>query len=90
MTTKTMLVRHLKKAGMTIKEAEFYVNLTIDFFSESLIKGETLVLSGFGTFCIKPQEQKLSGLRIIPKHNRIIFNASRKLRKAINGKPTGK
>ena len=86
MTAKGMLIRQLHKTGMTLAEAEFCVNQMLNFFSDSLTRGEKIVLPGFGTFLIKPQEARLSGIMLAPKHNRIVFCASRKLRNAVNGK----
>ena len=46
-------------AGLTKKDAERVMNATIDAITASLVKGEKVQLSGFGTFEIKEREARV-------------------------------
>ena len=46
-------------AGMTKKDTERVLNATIDAITMSLVKGEKVQLSGFGTFEIKDREARV-------------------------------
>ena len=48
-----------EQAGMTKKDAERCINAAIDAITASLVKGEKVQLSGFGTFEIKEREARL-------------------------------
>ena len=84
----TTLIRQLNKVGITLPEASFIIGIVIDCLTESLSKGEEIKLRGFGSFYIKKQEKKLFAVNgeILPGYNRIIFKASRKIKKAVNSK----
>ena len=46
-------------AGLTKKDAERVMNATIDAITASLVKGEKVQISGFGTFEIKDREARI-------------------------------
>ena len=48
-----------EKTGLTKKDAERVVNATVETITESMIKGEKVQLSGFGTFEIKDREARI-------------------------------
>ena len=48
-----------ENTGMTKKDAERCLNAAIDAITASLVKGEKVQLSGFGTFEIKERESRL-------------------------------
>ena len=57
---KTELVAVVaEKAGLTKKDAERVVNATVEAITESLVKGEKVQLSGFGTFESKDREARV-------------------------------
>ena len=48
-----------EKSGMTKKDTERILNTAIDAITDSLVKGEKVQLSGFGTFEIKEREARI-------------------------------
>ena len=48
-----------ESAGMTKKDTERVLNAAIDAITASLVKGEKVQLSGFGTFEIKEREKRV-------------------------------
>ena len=48
-----------ESAGMTKKDTERVLNAAIDAITMSLVKGEKVQLSGFGTFEIKDREARI-------------------------------
>ena len=48
-----------ENAGLTKKDAERVLNATIDAVTASLVKGEKVQISGFGTFEIKDREARI-------------------------------
>ncbi len=46
-------------AGMTKKDAERCLNAAIDLITASLVKGEKVQLSGFGTFEVKQRDARM-------------------------------
>ena len=48
-----------EQTGMTKKDTERCINAAIDAITASLMKGEKVQLSGFGTFEIKERESRL-------------------------------
>ena len=48
-----------EQTGMTKKDTERCINAAIDAITASLVKGEKVQLSGFGTFEIKDRESRL-------------------------------
>ena len=57
---KTELVAVVaENAGLTKKDAERVVNASIDAITASLVKGEKVQISGFGTFEAKEREARV-------------------------------
>ena len=57
---KTELIAAVaENAGLTKKDAERVMNATIDAITASLVKGEKVQISGFGTFEIKDREARI-------------------------------
>ena len=57
---KTELIAAVaESAGLTKKDAERVLNATIDTITDSLVKGEKVQISGFGTFEIKDREARI-------------------------------
>ena len=48
-----------ENAGLTKKDAERVINASIDAITASLVKGEKVQLSGFGTFETKTREARV-------------------------------
>jgi len=49
--TKTGLIKEVaKKAGLRVKDAEFAINAFLEVVTETLKKGESVEIRGFGTF----------------------------------------
>ena len=48
-----------ENAGMTKKDTERILNAAIDAITASLVKGEKVQLSGFGTFETKEREARI-------------------------------
>ena len=57
---KTELVAVVaENAGLTKKDAERVLNAAIDAITASLVRGEKVQLSGFGTFETKDREERI-------------------------------
>ena len=57
---KTELIAAItEKTGFTKKDAEKALNSVVDVITESLVKGEKVQLSGFGTFETKDREARV-------------------------------
>ena len=57
---KTELIAAVaESAGLTKKDAERVLNAAIDTITDSLVKGEKVQISGFGTFEIKDREARI-------------------------------
>ena len=57
---KTELIAAVaERADLTKKDAERVVNATIDTITASLVKGEKVQISGFGTFEAKEREARV-------------------------------
>ena len=57
---KTELIAAVaESAGLTKKDTERVLNAAIDTITESLVKGEKVQISGFGTFEIKDREARI-------------------------------
>ena len=57
---KTELISLVSEnAGLTKKDTERVINAAIDAITASLVKGEKVQISGFGTFEIKEREARI-------------------------------
>jgi len=90
MTTRTILAKRLREPGLSYRDAAVYLNVFIEAITDSLSKGESLHLRGFGTFQITVSPEKrypssLSDNKFVPAHGRIIFKPCKELKKAVWG-----
>lgn len=53
MTKNELIVKVAKKANLTKRAAQDAVNNTFDLIREGLVRGEKMVITGFGTFLIR-------------------------------------
>jgi DNA-binding protein HU-beta len=53
MTKNELIEKVAKKANLTKRAAADAVNVTFDLTKDALIKGEKVVITGFGTFLIR-------------------------------------
>ena len=57
---KTELIAAVaEKTGMTKKDAERVINATVDTITQSLVKGDKVQVSGFGSFEVKAREARV-------------------------------
>ena len=57
---KTELIAAVaQSAGLTKKDTERVINAAVDMITASLVKGEKVQLSGFGTFEVKAREARI-------------------------------
>lgn len=79
-----------EKAGLTKKDADKAVNAFVDAVTEGLVKGEKIVLVGFGSFETKQRAARKgknpqTGSEInIPASTVPAFKAGRGLKEAVN------
>ncbi len=59
MNKTEMIAAAAESAGMTKKDAERVINAAIDAVTASLVKGEKVQISGFGTFEVKDREARV-------------------------------
>jgi integration host factor subunit alpha len=89
--TKDDIVARIHEVGFTKKQAVDLVENLIEIIKGTLEKGEDVLISGFGKFCIKNKHQRrgrnpATGEDLMLRHRRVItFKCSGKLRNKING-----
>ena len=75
-----------QSAGMTKKDTERVINAAVDAITASLVRGEKVQLSGFGTFEVKAREARIGRnphtkeAIDIPATNVPVFKASKALK----------
>jgi integration host factor subunit alpha len=91
--TKDDIVARIHEVGFTKKQAVDLVEGLIEIIKGTLEKGEDVLISGFGKFCIKKKHQRrgrnpATGEDLMLRERRVItFKCSGKLRNKINGVP---
>ena len=91
--TKDDIVARIHEVGFTKKQAVDLVETLIEIIKGNLEKGEDVLISGFGKFCIKNKHQRrgrnpATGDDLMLRERRVItFKCSGKLRNKINGPP---
>ena len=91
--TKDDIVARIHEVGFTKKQAVDLVETLIEIIKGNLEKGEDVLISGFGKFCIKNKHQRrgrnpATGEDLMLRERRVItFKCSGKLRNKINGFP---
>jgi len=89
--TKDDIVARIHEVGFTKKQAVDLVETLIEIIKSNLQKGEDVLISGFGKFCIKSKHQRrgrnpATGEDLMLRERRVItFKCSGKLRNKING-----
>ena len=59
MNKTELIAAAAEQTGLTKKDAERVLNATLDAITASLVKGERVQLSGFGTFETKQREARI-------------------------------
>jgi integration host factor subunit alpha len=91
--TKDDIVARIHEVGFTKKQAVDLVETLIEIIKSNLQKGEDVLISGFGKFCIKKKNQRrgrnpATGEDLMLRERRVItFKCSGKLRNKIDGLP---
>ena len=89
--TKNDIVEKVYGLGFTKKEAVDIIESLLEIVKSTLEKGEDVLVSGFGKFCIKNKTQRrgrnpATGEDLILRARRVVtFKCSGKLRNKING-----
>ena len=89
--TRVQLVNKLaSRMKITKKEAETYLTAFLDSIMDSLVKGERVVVQGFGSFKVRKLKARaakkpLTGELIqLPVRYRLSFQAGKELRERVN------
>lgn len=89
--TKNDIVEKVYGLGFTKKEAVDIIESLLEIMKSTLEKGEDVLVSGFGKFCVKNKTQRrgrnpATGEDLILRARRVVtFKCSGKLRDKING-----
>lgn len=89
--TKNDIVSTVHELGFTKKKSVDIVESLLEIIKSSLEKGEDVLISGFGKFCVKQKGQRrgrnpATGSDLILRERKVVtFKCSGKLRDKING-----
>ena len=89
--TKDDIVARIHEVGFSKKQAVDFVEALIEIIKANLEKGDDVLISGFGKFCVKRKNQRrgrnpATGQDLMLRERRVItFKCSGKLRDKING-----
>ena len=89
MNKTELIAAAAEHAGLTKKDTERVLNAAIDAITASLMKGEKVQLSGFGTFEVKEREARVGRnphtkeAIEIPATNVPVFKASKALKDTV-------
>lgn len=89
--TKDDIVAQIHEVGFTKKQSVDLVETLIEIIKGNLEKGEDVLVSGFGKFCVKAKNERrgrnpATGDDLLLRGRRVItFKCSGKLRNRING-----
>ena len=89
--TKDDIVARIHEVGFTKKQSVDLVETLIEIIKGNLEKGEDVLVSGFGKFCVKAKKERrgrnpATGDDLLLRGRRVItFKCSGKLRNRING-----
>ena len=90
--TKNDIVKRVHELGFTKKRSVELIETLLEIVKSSLEKGEDVLISGFGKFCIKDKDKRrgrnpATGADLILRERKVItFKCSGKLRGKINGR----
>jgi integration host factor subunit alpha len=91
--TKDDIVARIHEVGFSKKQAVDLVEVLIEIIKANLEKGEDVLISGFGKFCVKRKNQRrgrnpATGQDLMLRERRVTtFKCSGKLRNKINASP---
>ena len=89
--TKNDIVTNVHDLGFSKKKSVEVIETLLEIMKSTLEKGEDVLISGFGKFCIKQKSQRrgrnpATGSDLILKERKVVtFKCSGKLRDKING-----
>ena len=89
--TKNDLVASVNELGFTKKKSVEIIETLIEIMKGTLEKGEDVLISGFGKFCVKDKNSRrgrnpATGSDLILRERKVVtFKCSGKLREKING-----
>ena len=89
--TKNDIVTSVHELGFTKKKSVDVIETLLEIMKSTLEKGEDVLISGFGKFCVKQKQQRrgrnpATGADLILKERKVVtFKCSGKLRDKING-----
>ena len=88
--TKSDIVEKVYELGFTKKEAVDIMEQLIEIIKDSLEKGDDVLISGFGKFCVKNKNERrgrnpATGADLMLRGRQVVtFKCSGKLREKIN------
>ena len=91
--TKSDIVAKVHELGFTKKKSVDIVESLLEIIKNSLERGEDVLISGFGKFCVKKKGKRrgrnpATGSDLILRERKVVtFKCSGKLRDKINGIP---
>lgn len=89
--TKNDIVYSVHELGFTKKASVEIIETLLEIMKSTLEKGDDVLISGFGKFCVKQKKQRrgrnpATGADLILKERKVVtFKCSGKLRDKING-----
>ncbi|MCF7926126.1 MAG: HU family DNA-binding protein [Candidatus Izimaplasma sp.] len=89
MNKTELIARIAEVSGLTKKDSETALNSTLSVIQESLVSGEKVVLTGFGTFEVRHRKARIghnprTGEKInIPEQDSPAFKAGKVLKEAV-------
>ncbi|MBW2604395.1 MAG: integration host factor subunit alpha [Deltaproteobacteria bacterium] len=89
--TKNDIVTSVHELGFTKKKSVEIIETLLEIMKDTLEKGEDVLISGFGKFCVKQKKQRrgrnpATGSDLILKERKVVtFKCSGKLRDKIKG-----
>lgn len=88
--TKNDIVNKVHQLGLTKKNATDVIESLLEVIKGSLAKGEDVLVSGFGKFCVKEKQPRrgrnpATGADLLLRERKVVtFKCSGKLRNKIN------
>lgn len=89
--TKNDIITSVHELGFTKKKSVEVIETLLEIMKSALEKGEDVLISGFGKFCIKKKKERrgrnpATGSDLMLKERKVVtFKCSGKLRDKING-----
>ena len=93
--TKNDIVNRVHELGLTKKNATEVIESLLEVIKGSLAKGEDVLVSGFGKFCVKEKQPRrgrnpATGADLLLRERKVVtFKCSGKLRDKINSLKRG-